>query len=119
MKICAIICEYNPLHYGHLKHIQESKELSGADAIMCIMAGNFSQRGNPTIVNKYVRARMALDAGADIVVQIPTAYVCSSAETFALAGGLGLLTWYKVQTIAALQMYSSAPYVPIFHSSPL
>ena len=86
MKICAIICEYNPLHYGHLRHIQDSKELSGADAIMCIMAGNFSQRGNPTLVNKYVRARMALDAGADIVVQIPTAYVCSSAETFALAG---------------------------------
>ncbi len=86
MKICAIICEYNPLHYGHLKHIKESRELSGADAIMCIMAGNFSQRGEPALVNKYVRARMALDAGADIVVQIPTAYVCSSAETFALAG---------------------------------
>ena len=86
MKICAIICEYNPLHYGHLKHIQESKELSGADAIMCIMAGNFCQRGEPALINKYVRARMALDAGADIVCQIPTAYVCSSAETFALAG---------------------------------
>ncbi len=86
MKICAIICEYNPLHYGHLKHIEESKKLSGADAVMCIMAGNFVQRGEPALINKYVRARMALDAGADIVVQIPTAYVCSSAETFALAG---------------------------------
>ena len=86
MKICAIICEYNPLHYGHLQHIKESKELSGADAIMCIMAGNFVQRGEPALVNKYVRARMALDAGADIVVQLPTAYVCSSAESFALAG---------------------------------
>ncbi|MBQ4558022.1 MAG: nucleotidyltransferase family protein [Clostridia bacterium] len=86
MKICAIICEYNPLHYGHLNHIEDSKKLSGADAIMCIMAGNFSQRGEPTLVNKYVRARMALDAGADIVVQIPTAYVCSSAEIFATAG---------------------------------
>ena len=86
MKICAIICEYNPLHYGHLTHIAESRLMSGADAIMCIMAGNFCQRGEPTVVNKYVRARMALDAGADIVVQIPTAYACSSAETFALAG---------------------------------
>ncbi len=86
MKICAIICEYNPLHYGHLKHIEDSKRLSGADAVMCIMAGNFVQRGEPALVNKYVRARMALDAGADIVVQLPTAYVCSSAETFALAG---------------------------------
>lgn len=86
MKICAIICEYNPLHYGHLYHIQKAKELSGCDAIMCIQAGNFTQRGEPAITNKYVRARMALEAGADIVVQIPTAYCCSSAEIFALAG---------------------------------
>ena len=41
MKICAIICEYNPLHYGHLYHIQKAKELSGCDAVMCIQAGNF------------------------------------------------------------------------------
>ena len=86
MKICAIICEYNPLHYGHLYHIQKAKELSGCDAVMCIQAGNFTQRGEPAISNKYVRARMALEAGADIVVQIPTAYCCSSAEIFAMAG---------------------------------
>ena len=86
MKICAIICEYNPLHDGHLYHIQKAKELSGCDAVMCIQAGNFTQRGEPAITNKYVRARMALEAGADIVVQIPTAYCCSSAEIFALAG---------------------------------
>ena len=86
MKICAIICEYNPLHYGHLYHIQKAKELSGCDAVMCIQAGNFTQRGEPAISNKYVRARMALEAGADIVVQIPTAYGCSSAEIFAMAG---------------------------------
>lgn len=86
MKICAIICEYNPLHFGHLYHIQKARELSGCDAIMCIQAGNFTQRGEPAIANKYVRARMALEAGADIVVQIPTAYCCSSAEIFAHAG---------------------------------
>jgi len=86
MKICAIICEYNPLHYGHWYHIQEAKKLSGCDAVMCIQAGNFTQRGEPAITNKYVRARMALEASADIVVQIPTAYCCSSAEIFATAG---------------------------------
>ena len=86
MKICAIICEYNPLHYGHLQHIEESKRLSGADAVMCIMAGNFCQRGEPAIANKYIRSKIALEAGADIVVQMPTAYACSSAEIFALAG---------------------------------
>jgi predicted nucleotidyltransferase len=68
MKICAIICEYNPLHFGHWYHIQKAKELSGCDAIMCIQAGNFTQRGEPAITNKYIRSRMALEAGADIVV---------------------------------------------------
>lgn len=86
MKICAIICEYNPFHYGHLYHIQKAKELSGCDAVLCIMSGNFTQRAEPTITDKYVRASMALSGGADIVVQMPTAYACSSAEIYALAG---------------------------------
>ena len=86
MKICAIICEYNPFHYGHLYHIQKAKELSGADGVMCILSGNFTQRGEPAVTNKFVRASMALEGGSDIVVQMPTAYACSSAEIFALAG---------------------------------
>ncbi len=86
MKICAIISEYNPFHYGHLKHIEDAKKQSGADAVMIILSGNFTQRGEPTILNKHVRARIALEAGADIVVQMPTAYATSTAEIFALAG---------------------------------
>lgn len=86
MKICAIICEYNPFHKGHQKHIEEAKKLSNADAIMCIMSGNFTQRGEPAIIGKYMRSRMAIECGADIVVQIPTAYACSTAEIFATAG---------------------------------
>lgn len=86
MKICAIICEYNPFHFGHLYHIQKAKELSGCDAVLCIMSGNFTQRAEPTITDKYVRASMALAGGADIVVQMPTAYACSSAEIYATAG---------------------------------
>ena len=86
MKICAIISEYNPFHYGHLKHIEDAKKQSGADAVMIILSGNFTQRGEPCVLNKYVRARIALEAGADIVVQMPTAYSTSTAEIFALAG---------------------------------
>ncbi len=86
MKICAIICEYNPFHYGHLYNIQKAKELSGADGVMCILGGNFTQRAEPAVANKYIRATMALEGGSDIVVQMPTAYACSSAEIFALAG---------------------------------
>ena len=61
MKVVGIICEYNPLHFGHWYHIQKARELSGCDAIMCIQAGNFTQRGEPAVTNKYVRARMALE----------------------------------------------------------
>lgn len=86
MKICAVICEFNPFHYGHLKCLNQAKEKSGTDAIMCIMGGNFSQRGEAMVVNKHIRARIAIENGADIVVQIPTAYATSSAEIFALAG---------------------------------
>ena len=86
MNICAIICELNPFHYGHLYIVQRAKELSGADAMMCIQSGHFTQRGEPAVTNKYVRSRMAIEGGFDIVVQIPTAYSCSSAEIFATAG---------------------------------
>ena len=86
MKICAVICEYNPFHFGHLYHIQKAKELSGCDAVLCILSGNFTQRAEPSIADKYVRASMALSGGADIVVQMPTAYACSSAEIYAMAG---------------------------------
>lgn len=86
MKICAVVCEFNPFHYGHLDCFMQAKEKSGADALMCIMGGNFSQRGEAMIVNKHIRARIAIENGADIVVQIPTAYAIASAEIFALAG---------------------------------
>ena len=68
MKICAIICEYNPFHNGHAYHIQEAKRLSKADAILCIMSGNFVQRGEAAIFEKHLRAKHAVLAGADAVI---------------------------------------------------
>lgn len=85
-KICAIICEFNPLTNGHKYIIEQARKISGCDFIMCIMSGNFTQRGEPSILNKQMRAKLALLAGADIVVHLPTAYSCASAEVFALAG---------------------------------
>ena len=83
MKNCAIICEYNPFHNGHLYQIQEAKRLSGADAILCLMSGNFVQRGEAAICNKFLRAKHALIAGADIVLELPTIFATSNAELFA------------------------------------
>lgn len=83
MKICAIICEYNPFHNGHLYQLQEAKRRSGADAILCIMSGNFVQRGEAAIMDKFTRARHAVLSGADIVIELPTIFATSNAELFA------------------------------------
>ena len=83
MKICAIICEYNPFHNGHLYQINAAKRLSGADAILCLMSGNFVQRGEAAIFDKYTRAKHAIKAGADVVIELPTVFATSNAELFA------------------------------------
>ena len=69
MKICAVICEYNPFHSGHL--YQLTKVPAKFDKIACIMSGNFVQRAEPAIADKKIRARAALAAGADIVIENP------------------------------------------------
>ena len=91
MKICGIICEYNPFHNGHLYQLREAKRLSGADAIVCVMSGNFVQRGEAAILDKYTRAKHAVLAGADVVIELPTPFACANAELFA-KGGIALLS---------------------------
>lgn len=83
MKICAIICEYNPFHNGHLYQLAKARELSGADFILCLMSGNFVQRGEDAIAEKRVRAKHAILAGADAVLELPTVFATASAEIFA------------------------------------
>lgn len=91
MKVIGIICEYNPFHRGHHKQIRWIKEKFGKDAaVVCLMSGNYVQRGYPAIVDKTIRARAAVLAGADLVLELPTPYVLSSAEGFA-AGGVSIL----------------------------
>ena len=81
----GIICEYNPFHNGHLHQINEIKKVSD-EPIICVMSGNFTQRGDVAIVDKYERARMAIEAGADLVFELPVPFCCASAEYFASAG---------------------------------
>lgn len=91
MKIVGIICEYNPLHLGHQKQFRIIRERLGEDAaIVCLMSGNFVQRGAPAIVDKTLRAKAAVLAGADLVLELPVIYALSSAEGFA-AGGVSIL----------------------------
>ncbi len=80
----GIICEYNPFHNGHLYQLQETRRRTGDQDIVCIMSGNYVQRGEPAIADKWVRTRMALAAGADLVIELPTVYSTAGAAHFAL-----------------------------------
>ena len=91
MKLVDIICEYNPLHNGHARQMRFLRERYGEDcAIVCLMSGNFVQRGQPAIFHKMVRAQTALSAGADLVLELPVNYALNSAEGFAY-GGVSIL----------------------------
>lgn len=90
MKTVGIIAEYNPFHNGHAYQLQKAKELIGADYAVIVMSGSFVQRGLPALVDKYARAEMALRCGADLVLELPTAYAVGSAEYFA-GGAVSLL----------------------------
>lgn len=90
MKVAGIIAEYNPFHKGHRYHIEETKRISGADYVIVVMSGDFVQRGEPAIVDKYLRTKMALEGGADLVIELPSIYATASAEYFATAG-VGIL----------------------------
>lgn len=81
MKFTCIIAEFNPLTFGHIKIINEAKKLG--NPIICIMSGNFVQRGEPAIVDKFTRAKMSIENGVDIVIELPTIYALSSARDFA------------------------------------
>ena len=83
-KILGIICEYNPFHYGHLYHIEKSKNLIHPDYTVAIMSGNFTQRGDVAFFDKWSRAEMALNNGVDLVIELPLVYSISSAENYAL-----------------------------------
>ena len=86
MKVVGIVAEYNPFHNGHAFQIEEAKRLTGADYAVCVMSGNFVQRGGPAIFDKFTRAHMALLGGADLVLEMPAAAAVSSAEVFAECG---------------------------------
>lgn len=89
-KVLGIVAEYNPFHNGHLYHLAESKRQANAEFSICVMSGNFTQRGNTAIVDKWSRARMALESGVDLVVELPLIYSISSAENFAF-GSISIL----------------------------
>jgi len=98
-RILGIISEYNPFHNGHLYQLQKSKKLVNPDYSVCIMSGNFSQRGVPSLVDKWSKAEMAIKAGFDMVIELPTVYSISSAENFA-EGAIKILSSFSDVTLS-------------------
>ena len=90
MNLLGIIAEYDPFHFGHQYHIEKSRELSGCDAVVCVMSGDFTQRGGPAFWDKFARAETAVRGGADLVIELPLPWSMAGAETFA-RGAVGLL----------------------------
>ncbi len=82
-RVLGIIAEYNPFHNGHLYHIKESVEQTDAEYVICVISGNFVQRGNTSIIDKWTKTKMAIAQGADLIIELPTIYATSSAENFA------------------------------------
>ena len=98
MKFCAIICEFNPLHNGHKYLIEKAKQITGLPVI-CLMSGNFCQRAETCCLNKYTRAKHAIECGADIVFELPTIFATGSANTFA-RGAVNILKELPVSHLA-------------------
>ena len=97
MNVVGIIAEYNPMHKGHVYNIQKAKELTNADYVVVIMSGSFTEQGNVSVMHKLDKASIAIENGADIVIELPTIYATSSAENFAfgavnILNSLGIIT---------------------------
>ena len=95
MKTLGIITEYNPFHNGHLYHLFKAKEITRADYVVAVMSGNFLQRGEPAIINKWVRTKMALNAGVDLIIELPFVFSTQDANGFAF-GAVKLLDSLKI-----------------------
>lgn len=90
MKATGVVVEYNPFHNGHLHHLRETRIVSGADVVVAVMSGYFLQRGEPALVSKWARTRMALEAGVDVVIELPYCFATQHAEIFS-RGSISLL----------------------------
>jgi len=102
----GIIAEYNPFHNGHLYHLEEAKQRSGCNYSICVMTGNFAQRGSNSLINKWTKTEMALSGWIDLVLEFPTIYRVSSAENFA-EGAVKVLNTTGIVTNLAFGMESN------------
>lgn len=116
MQACGVIVEYNPFHNGHDYHLHKAKQTAGADCIIAVMSGNFLQRGEPAIVDKFSRAKMAIDQGADIVIELPYSSTVQHSDLFA-EGAITLLNELQVSSVCfGSELGTITPFLHTYHS---
>src|SRR5699024_1905766 len=99
MKACGIVAEYNPFHNGHAYQIAEIQRQIKPDVVIAVMSGNFLQRGEPAIVDKWTRTKMALAGGVDLVVELPIVFSTQAADYFA-QGAIQILHALEIDTLS-------------------
>ena len=115
MQALGLVVEYNPFHNGHAYHVLQSKKETGADVVIAVMSGNFLQRGEPALVDKWHRTKMALYSGVDIVIELPYVYSTALAEQFA-SGSIALLEAIGCQHFSfGSEAGTIEPFINTFH----
>ncbi|HZK23684.1 MAG TPA: nucleotidyltransferase [Atopostipes sp.] len=99
MKACGIVAEYNPFHNGHAYQVEQVRKEVGADVVIAVMSGNFLQRGEPAIVDKWTRTKMALGGGVDLLVELPVVFSTQPADFFA-KGAIQILSALQIDTLS-------------------
>ncbi|WP_041138733.1 nucleotidyltransferase [Beduini massiliensis] len=98
MSVTGVIVEYNPFHNGHIYHLQQARSKTNCDVLIAVMSGHFTQRGEPSVIDKWTRTRFALEYGVDLVIELPFNYATQSADYFA-SGALTLLNALGIDTL--------------------
>ncbi len=115
MQAVGIVVEYNPFHNGHSHHVQEAKSTTDSDVAVAVMSGQFLQRGEPALVDKWYRTKMALESGVDVVIELPYIFSTAQANLFA-SGAVQLLQAVKCTTLAfGSEQGSIEPFLNSFH----
>jgi predicted nucleotidyltransferase len=113
MQACGVIVEYNPFHNGHKYHLEKARSLSKASCMIAVMSGNFLQRGEPAIIDKYHRAKLATEQGCDIVIELPYYYAVQHSELFAM----GAIKILKELGVHSLCFGSESGEIDAFHQT--
>ncbi|MCT3073947.1 nucleotidyltransferase [Leuconostoc citreum] len=117
MKAVGLVTEYNPFHNGHIYHIQQAKAVTGADVVIAVMSGNFVQRGEPALFDKWTRTQAALANGVDLVIELPTFYAVQPSHLFA-EGAIKLLTALGVEDVVFGSEHATVDFLNLAKQAP-